>query len=130
MKIMNSSISIALLLFGITMLTILGCTKNKTTADDIPPICETLNIAYNDEIKTIIDMSCAVSGCHDGTTGIGDFGSYNGLLSRLDNGLIRERTIDTPVSSTLHMPPSGMPELTQEEKDMLLCWILEGYPEN
>lgn len=133
---MKNSVLMALFAMGVATLTILGCTKNKTMEQDIPAICETLEIAYNDEIKTIINTGCAYSGCHDGNNAsIGDFTSYQGLLSRLENGAIKARAIDADLGSTEHMPPTYTPaghptDLTDEEADMLLCWILDNYPEN
>lgn len=124
------------LLSGIVMLTTLGCTKNKTMEEVIPDICDTIDVAYNDEIKTLINLNCSYSGCHDGNlAGIGDFTNYEGLLSRLENGMIKAHAIDLPKEDPDHMPPYYTPvgnptDLTTEEADMLLCWILDGYPEN
>jgi hypothetical protein len=133
---MKNTFLIALLPLGIAMLTALGCTKNKTMEQNIPAVCETLDIAYNDEIKAIIDNTCAFSGCHDGNTaGIGNFNTYDGLLSRLESGEIKSRAVDMSKTDPDHMPPDYTPvgnptDLTTEQADMLLCWILDEYPEN
>ena len=92
---MKNFIVFTLLFTGIAMLSTLGCTKNKTMEEVAPDICDTINVAYNDEIKTIINMNCSYSGCHDGNlAGIGDFTNYEGLLTRLENGQIKLHAID------------------------------------
>ncbi len=133
---MKNFIAFAFLVSGVVLLTTLGCTKNKTIEENIPEICDSLDVAYNDEIRSLINLNCSYSGCHDGNTaGIGDFTNYEGLLSRLEDGMIKYHAIDLPQSDPNHMPPyftpAGNPtDLTTEETDMLLCWILDGYPEN
>ena len=118
----------------LSFLVIQSCDKNTTPDDGTPEACATLDIAYNDEVKAIINNSCAYSGCHDGATaGIGDFRTYAGMKSRLDNGTIKDRAVSKDVTDPLHMPPSyatGPTELSPTELDMVHCWILDGYPEN
>ncbi len=133
---MKNIFAFLILLSGVVMLSTLGCTKNKTMEEVIPDICDTIDVAYNDEIKTLINLNCSYSGCHDGNlAGIGDFTNYEGLLSRLESGSIKLHAIDLPKDDPDHMPPYYTPvgnptDLTTEETDMLLCWILNGYPEN
>ncbi|KAA3635253.1 MAG: hypothetical protein DWQ02_10145 [Bacteroidetes bacterium] len=133
---MKNIFAFLILLSGLVMLSTLGCTKNKTMEEVIPDLCDTIDVAYNDEIKTLINLNCSYSGCHDGNlAGIGNFTNYEGLLSRLENGSIKSHAIDLPKEDPDHMPPyytpAGNPtDLTTEEADMLLCWILSGYPED
>lgn len=102
-----------------------ACTSDKLPEPD-PNACDD-QLSYTNGIKTIVDTYCAYSGCH--VTGFlaGDFSSYQGMLSRLENGGIRERAI-----ITMDMPePGSNPEnLTQEDFDDFKCWLDNGFPEN
>ncbi len=103
-----------------------------------PEACDTLmNITYDGLVKTIINESCAYSGCHDGTNGIGpgDYTTFSGLNPFLIDGSFEERVITQKDDEVLGMPPDVYQEtqkadLTQEELDIIQCWINEGYPEN
>ena len=95
------------------------------------------DVTYENEVKPIIERSCAYSGCHSGadagmwvTEGSEDYTNYAGILANLQAGSFRARTIDS-----LDMPPAAyVPEgrpvsLTQAELDILICWLDNGYPE-
>ena len=96
------------------------------------------SVTYNGVIKPIIDESCSYSGCHDGRGGIGpaDYTRYSGILRHLNSGSFRSRTIDQKDSPSLGMPPdaSVYPEtlkesLTDDELEMITCWLDNGFPE-
>lgn len=116
-----------ILLFGISTILPFGC-----TSDQLPPpsleFCDSLNtppILYDGNIDAIVNTYCAVTGCHLSGFPDGDFQSYAGMLSRLDNG-----KINTRVFAQGDMPPAGSPKMTQEEMDQFQCWISNNYPEN
>ncbi len=104
-----------------------ACTYEKR-----PPIapnmaCDTLMPTYVNEIKPIIDVNCSYPGCHAAGYEAGDFTNYASMKSRLDGGQFETRVIIIK-----DMPPpyaSGPKELTQEEFDLLQCWLQNGYPE-
>lgn len=102
----------------------LSCTRTKINPDGED--CEQ-EITYNNEIETIINSSCAYSGCHKDGVAPGDLTSYDGLLNYTSSDLFRQRVVVLK-----NMPPSYAPskiELTKEELDLVNCWISGGYKE-
>ena len=99
------------------------------TRDQAPEItCEGV-ASYDMNIKAIIDTNCAYEGCHNnGFSAPGIYLSYEGLKTDLDNGKFESRVINIQ-----DMPPSyalGPTMLTQDELDLIICWMEEDYPEN
>ncbi len=99
------------------------------TRDVAPEItCEGV-ASYDTNIKTVIETNCSYSGCHDGSPGVpGVYLDFDGIEPSLNDGTFEER-----VANRSDMPPSyatGPTTLTQEELDLIICWISEGYPEN
>jgi len=88
-------------------------------------VCDS-NISYGNSIKRIIDNSCAVSSCHTNGYFYGDFSSYYGLESRIQDttGSIYQRVVVRK-----DMPISGY-TMTQEQRDSVACWIKNGAKEN
>ncbi len=99
-----------------------------------PEEAEEVVATYDESIKIIIDATCAYSGCHNGTPGVpGDYSSYAGLELDLENGSFFRRVIDSKDDPVLGMPPDRAPgptELTEEELQLILCWVENDYPEN
>lgn len=89
-------------------------------------------------VKTIIDGSCAYTGCHDGTgsnafipTGANDYTNFAGLKASLDGGSFNTRTLDKKTMPPAAFVPAGFPTtLTEEQLKVLTCWHEAGYPEN
>jgi len=101
---------------------------------DEPEFCDTISATYDLNVKAIIDASCAYVSCHLDNAAIGDFTTYSGMLSRLDNGLIEARVIIQKDDPAMGMPPdyaaNGPIDLTQEQLDIISCWLEAGHPEN
>ncbi len=121
-------------ILGFLTTTSQSCSK-KLPADTLPAACDTLTISYNSGIADIINRSCAYSGCHINGDVPGDFSTYQGMKSRLENGAIFDRVITQKDNSERRMPPTYAPagyptELTPGELDMIHCWIADNYPEN
>ncbi len=112
-------------------LKIIGAWLNAGFPEDVNPIAAT----YESSIQAIIDNSCAYSGCHDGG-GIGDYGLYQGLESVISSGSFFNRVVTIREDEVSGMPPLRAPDfggpamLTEEEFQLMLCWIENGYPEN
>ena len=89
---------------------------------------------YDETVKTVIDATCAYAGCHNGTPGVpGDYSTYNGLTLDLENGSFFRRVIESADDPVLGMPPdraTGPKDLTEEEFQLILCWVENDYPEN
>ena len=120
-------------LYQVSVVTIVVISIGSCTFDQLDPVdasqeCLDAAPTYDGEIKALIDNTCAYSGCHVGGFGFGDFSNYPELVPRLENGSIFERTIELQ-----DMPPknaSGPSELTEEERNLLECWIQLGFPRN
>lgn len=97
-----------------------GCKKDDPKSDcNIP----NANLSYNLNIKNIIDQQCL--GCHitgSGVVGaVGDFSTYEGLKTYLDNGKVLDRVVERK-----DMPQGG--GMSQSQRDSINCWIEAGYP--
>ncbi len=103
------------------------------TYETIPPpepveFCDTLQVSFQLNIKTILDKSCSYSGCHPG------YGDFKTLEFDIKNGSFKERVFDLKDNAVLGMPPDNAPggrpkDLTEAELQLLDCWLKKGYPE-
>lgn len=79
---------------------------------------------YESQLRDVINASCAIELCHDDSGAApGNFLSYQGMLNRLDNGQILDRVF------TKGDMPLAPGELSQEDREMLRCWLDNNYPE-
>jgi SprB repeat len=78
-------------------------------------------ISWSGEIQTIIATNCAVSGCHNGTQSP-NLSSLAGVQANREN--IKSRTANG------NMPPSGRPDLTEEQVKKIACWVDDGARNN
>lgn len=110
------------LLFAVLLF--IGCNK-----DDEGVMCDTTDITYTNTVATILNNSCAVSGCHvngneanawfslEGYTnakGAADFGRMIGAISH-DEGF--------------SAMPKGFDKLDQCTIDKITAWVEAGAPE-
>lgn len=99
-----------------------------------PEISEPIVATYDASVKPIIDASCAYAGCHNGTPGVpGDYSTYAGLSNDIENGFFYRRVVEIRDDPVLGMPPNratGPTDLTEEEFQLILCWVENEYPEN
>lgn len=114
-----------------TLLLIISCVR--ATVDTSLEECEII-VAYtvtdgssgNLEVKSIIDNSCAYSGCHDGINAPRDLREYNDEIFELPNNKdFKSQVFDLGV-----MPPDTINEtrkLSQNDLQTLECWITGGY---
>lgn len=80
-------------------------------------------ISFANEIKTIIDTNCAVSGCHNGSLGEPrNWSVFATLKSNAAN--VKERTANKS------MPPAGKTALTSEQIAKIACWVEDGAANN
>lgn len=120
------------MIIGIVGLLAQSCTTDKlvpapNNCDDTPPV-------WDNEVDDIIQLTCAYSGCHiSGTSAPGNYLTYSGILSDLNNGSFKSRVFDIKDNPILGMPPdnsSGPKDLTTEQLNILSCWMEAGFPEN
>lgn len=99
-----------------------------------PEFSQKLTASYDESIREIIDTNCAYGVCHNGSPGVpGDYRSFEGLTRDIESGSFFQRVVvirDDPVQG---MPPQraeGPTELSEEEFQLILCWVENGYPES
>ena len=102
---------------------ITSCTNDST--DDVtvaPPAV----INYTNNIKSIMDTSCATSGCHNATTNASGLTLEN--YTQVKNAFINRNALGRMESTTASMPPSGnLPNTTIQ---VIKNWRDQGYLEN
>lgn len=89
--------------------------------NDLPePSCMPGEVSYVADIKPIIETKCLLSGCHGSDPGLPNWG----LLSELQASApeVKRRTRDRS------MPATGT--LTQQQIDLITCWVDDGAPSN
>ena len=98
--------------------------ENEDTT--VVAFCDTANLTYNGEIKTIIDKDCASSGCHEAGSPFKDYTTYSGIKAVITSGAFKNRVIDKNPSI---MPVGGFP-VGSDDEAKLLCWVEKGALEN
>lgn len=117
---------------------LLGTTLAACTSDQLPeptgPDCQGDAPTYTEDIRPIIDASCAYSGCHLDSSP-GRFDTYGGLLPYIDgSNEFRQRVILERADEDMGMPPNYAPDgrpkdLTEEQVLLIECWLEAGFPE-
>ena len=131
-------IPVFLTLSALLLLTQFSCTSDKLPEPSPNENCDNYDATYDGDVKAIIDATCALAGCHvNGGGGPGVFSSYaemqaSGELS--DQGF-REYVVVLRDDPQNGMPPDwdtnpGPKDLTDEQFEIIKCWIDAGYPEN
>jgi hypothetical protein len=85
-------------------------------------ISKVLTISYANDIKPIITASCALPSCHDAASGGRNWTTYDNTKANAAN--IKTRT------SNKSMPIGSGPSLTQQQIDLIACWVDGGAPNN
>ena len=121
--------------FLVAFILISGCSKDDDVSnepDNTPPTgidtCMEIDPSYEDDIKPIIEASCAIEDCHvSGGRGSGIFESYDGVKDKVDNESLLRRAV-----TNANMPPasSSAPKPTAEQRNLIKCWIEDGALDN
>jgi len=79
-------------------------------------------ISYSHDIVPILQANCAISGCHDGSLGSSrDWRNYNNVKTNAQNIMIR--------TENRSMPAGGL-TLTQDQIQLIACWVDDGANNN
>jgi hypothetical protein len=81
-------------------------------------------VSYSSQVNNIIETNCAISNCHNGDNGANrNWTVFSNVQSNANN--IKSRT------SSGNMPPANSGKsLTQQEKDLIACWVDDGALNN
>ncbi|MEO1436708.1 MAG: hypothetical protein AAFV80_14305 [Bacteroidota bacterium] len=113
-----------------------ACNTDKLPAPTEPSACDSLEVSYNLNIKPIIDASCAYAGCHVAGFPPGDWSSYDNMLPVLENGELERRVVTLRFDPANGMPPDifvaspTLADLSDEDFELVRCWLEKGFPEN
>ena len=103
-----------------------------------PPVgCDVIVATYNTNVKEIIDLTCAYSGCHiEGGSVPGNYSTYEGLTNVIQDGKFVSRVIDSQSNPSIGMPPnkeiypaSQQDDLSPDQMEIIQCWIDSGFEE-
>ena len=120
---------ICFLTFGL-ILTICSCVSDQLPEAPEVESCPPIPVSYDVQVQTIIDRTCSYEGCHDGSGAApGNFTSFDGIENFLTETLFERRVIDL---QNMPDPDDVLPSelLTDEEFNILRCWVEQGYLEN
>jgi hypothetical protein len=84
--------------------------------------CEGTTFTYTNDVKSIVDSNCTLSGCHDGSTGLPDFRTFDGIKASATNAASRVNSMNMP-------PASSGKTLTAAQISTIVCWAANGAPE-
>jgi hypothetical protein len=109
--------------FSLSIL-LISCQKDPVSTVD----CTGIAVSYSTDIKSILDVSCATSGCHNASAhqaGV-DLSTYNGArnVSSQDRflGSIQHKKGYNPM-------PQNSSQLSQDKIDLITCWVQNGAVE-
>jgi len=77
-------------------------------------------VSFQQSVSPIIMNSCAITGCHNGTNNLPDFTLFGPVQANA--AMIKTRT------QSGNMPKTGT--LTQNEKNLIACWVDDGALNN
>lgn len=106
---------------------------NSCTLDELirpsETSCDNIVTSYELNIRQIVDNTCAYSGCHP------EYTDYQGILPVLEDGSFRTRVLKLRADANLGMPPDYAPDsrpkdLSQEQINLISCWLENDFPEN
>ena len=104
-------------------------TQSSCTNDKLPEpnnmICDSLQITYDNQVKPIIDASCAFVGCHVQGFVNGDLSSFATMTPYINGN---NAAFEQEVITNKTMPIGGV--LSDAELEILQCWVNSDYPEN
>ena len=112
--------SLLILIIG-SYLFIQACDQTEAP-EPMPDPCENTSYTYTEDVKIIFDRNCASSSCHAGNNSLQDYSNYEGVYNdrfKLKSG----------IKQGLSQLIGGRASLTEEEEDIILCWIETGAPE-
>ncbi|MTI39070.1 hypothetical protein [Fulvivirga lutimaris] len=93
--------------------------KDQTGCEITQSVKVQSGVSFENSIKGIIENSCAVSGCHNGSVSP-DLRSFSNIQSRANSIKSRTANGSMPRGSTL----------SQEQIDMIACWVDDGAKDN
>lgn len=101
-----------------------SCTHEPDNIYDLDPVC------FDSQVLPIIQTSCGISGCHDGTQEGFLATDYQSIMNSVSPGDPRKSTlykVITDINSDNMMPPDR--PLTKQQRNIIQVWIAQGADE-
>lgn len=112
---MNKKLACFLSILIISIMAIMGCSKNDTGTENI---CDP-STSFSYTVKPILDKNCNTSGCHDDI-----------VITALNNyQFVHDGAAQIKISVQVGRMPKGG-KLSTAEKNALFCWIDNGAKNN
>jgi len=83
--------------------------------------------SYMADVVPIISKTCAIENCHVSGFFEGDYTNYDDIKAQVDEGVFK---VELEEGTMPPMNTAGPKELTDTERNTLLCWIEDGAPNN
>ncbi|HNP16859.1 MAG TPA: hypothetical protein PKL31_00390 [Fulvivirga sp.] len=77
-------------------------------------------VSFSTQIQSIITTNCTLVTCHDGNNSLPDFTKFENIKSRAADIKSRTQSGNMPKNRTL----------SQQEKDLIACWVEDGALNN
>lgn len=114
---MNLRLTVVLICLGVIV--IQSC-DHSLPEPEIDPCAQT--ISFQNDVKPIINSSCALSGCHNGDNGADKnwtvFTNFQGKRANVKDRITR------PPGTPGHMPAAG--SITNVQIQTIVCWVDQG----
>jgi hypothetical protein len=120
-------------LSGLFLLTfalfVFSCGKDDGD-DPNPSNCDTADLTYTDDIKTILNTNCALSGCHSAAEASmqGAMNDYDAAKAFVAEGRILG-AINHEQGFEAMPRPEGSAKLDDCTIDKITAWVVDGAPE-
>ncbi len=110
-------------IFVLGLFSLIACTQKATTFE-----CASVSSTYTNNVKPILDASCATSGCHNATSKADgyDFSTYTNAKTHASHGHF--------LGSIQHLKgyeamPKNSAKLSDADIKLISCWVQNGTPE-
>jgi hypothetical protein len=101
-----------------------SCTQDPANYDSLDPVC------FDTQVLPLLQTSCGISGCHDGTEGGFLSADYNSIMESVkpnDPRGSKLYRIITDINNDDMMPPDQ--PLTRLQRNIIQVWIGQGAQE-
>jgi len=116
-------------LFSLALLLVsfIACSDDEEMMVSGTPLCEVDGLTYTNAISSIINTSCALSGCHaSNTTATFPMGNYDETFAAVGFGRIIGAINHEPGFAPM---PRNASQLDDCTIDRITAWINDGAPE-
>lgn len=104
-----------------------ACDYDQAPEPTISDDCATSEVSYVEGIEELMERTCAYEGCHISGFSSGDYTTYESIIPFVES--IQSRTLLSQDMPPNYAPDGKAKSLTDEEKQLLECWIANGSPE-